>query len=65
MPRKKKTDSQPEQTEEKRGVFVELSQEELNKLRILAERDHNCPISLHARKIITHHLANMNFYFTR
>ena len=67
MPRKKKEEksaSQPAK-EEKRGVFVELSQEELGKLKMLAERDHNCPISLHARKIITHHLANMNFYFTR
>lgn len=64
MPRKKKTDSQPEQPE-RIGVFVELSQDDLDKLKRLAERDHNCSLEFHAKKIITQHLANMLFYFTR
>jgi hypothetical protein len=65
MPRKKKIDSQPVVEEKKTGVFISLSEEHMRKLELLAKQDHNCTIELHAQKILTHYLANMNFYFTR
>ena len=65
MPRKKKIDSQPAAAEKKTGVFISLSEEHMRKLELLAKQDHNCTIELHAQKILTHYLANMNFYFTR
>ena len=65
MPRKKKIDSQPAAAEKKTGVFISLSEAHMRKLEHLAKQDHNCTIELHAQKILTHYLANMNFYFTR
>ena len=65
MPRKKKIDSQSAAEEKKTGVFISLSEEHMRKLALLAKQDHNCSIELHAQKILTHYLANMNFYFTR
>lgn len=64
MPRKKK-EEKTEQPVRESGLFIPLSETELEKLRKLSERDHNCPVELHVKKILSQYLANNIFYFTR